>query len=293
MRRCLPTYLPGALGYCSTGHHTDARPEILCCTHEHRQKLQRYPLKFLCNSPVPDVHSSEADNKEKEEDNCEVLFSACGICLNKNTKAKDSRRGSCLSNGRCLMCMFNGFKKKVRKIKTVARYVPKAVKPSPQEEGTKAGKLFDHEANTEADLLADRNLVYNKNNPRDDEDDACNCCIKHMIDSNNTISKTQTQSKVVSETSMDDKAFHNNSGKQKNASAKSQLHEICAANNWKPPLFECCKEEGPSHLRLFTFKVSMEIEGAAPSASILQCFGALGPKRRLQQSMQLKELYGT
>ncbi|KAJ9178956.1 hypothetical protein P3X46_010797 [Hevea brasiliensis] len=172
------------------------------------------------------------------------------------------------------------YSQQVRKIKTVARYVPKAVKPSPKEEGTKAGKLFDHEANTEADLLADRNLVYNKNNPRDDEDDACNCCIKHMIDSNNTISKTQTQSKVVSETSMDDKAFHNNSGKQKNASAKSQLHEICAANNWKPPLFECCKEEGPSHLRLFTFKVSMEIEGAAPSASILQCFGAPRPKKK-------------
>lgn len=31
--------------------------------------------------------------------------------------------------------------------------------------------------------------------------------------------------------------------------ARSRLHEICAANSWKPPLFECCTEEGPSHLK--------------------------------------------
>ncbi|XP_044479578.1 ribonuclease 3-like protein 1 isoform X3 [Mangifera indica] len=33
-------------------------------------------------------------------------------------------------------------------------------------------------------------------------------------------------------------------------SAKSQLHEVCAAKNWKPPLFECFKEEGPDHFKL-------------------------------------------
>ncbi|GMH30664.1 hypothetical protein Nepgr_032507 [Nepenthes gracilis] len=48
-------------------------------------------------------------------------------------------------------------------------------------------------------------------------------------------------------------------GSQK-ALAKSRLHEICAANCWKPPLFECCNEEGPSHLRLFTYKVVVHIE---------------------------------
>ncbi|XP_028766455.1 ribonuclease 3-like protein 1 isoform X2 [Neltuma alba] len=33
----------------------------------------------------------------------------------------------------------------------------------------------------------------------------------------------------------------------KQGSARSTLYEICAANHWKPPVFECCKEEGPSH----------------------------------------------
>ncbi|XP_062078299.1 dicer-like protein 4 isoform X2 [Humulus lupulus] len=31
--------------------------------------------------------------------------------------------------------------------------------------------------------------------------------------------------------------------------AKSRLYEVCTANSWKPPQFECCKEEGPGHLK--------------------------------------------
>ncbi|GER33663.1 dicer-like protein 4 [Striga asiatica] len=43
-------------------------------------------------------------------------------------------------------------------------------------------------------------------------------------------------------------------------SAKSRLYEICAANCWKPPTFECCEESGPSHLKEFVFKIMLEIE---------------------------------
>ena len=31
--------------------------------------------------------------------------------------------------------------------------------------------------------------------------------------------------------------------------ARSRLYEVCAANGWKLPTFECCDETGPSHLR--------------------------------------------
>ena len=31
--------------------------------------------------------------------------------------------------------------------------------------------------------------------------------------------------------------------------ARSFLFELCAASYWDPPIFELCKEEGPSHLR--------------------------------------------
>ncbi|KAF3452999.1 hypothetical protein FNV43_RR03432 [Rhamnella rubrinervis] len=54
--------------------------------------------------------------------------------------------------------------------------------------------------------------------------------------------------------------------------AKSRLHEICTANFWRPPSFECCKEDGPGHLKLFTFKVVVEIEEAPDM--ILECFGS-------------------
>ncbi|XP_042054720.1 ribonuclease 3-like protein 1 isoform X2 [Salvia splendens] len=40
-------------------------------------------------------------------------------------------------------------------------------------------------------------------------------------------------------------------------SAKAYLHLLCTAKHWKQPLFECCNEEGPPHIKLFTFKVSI------------------------------------
>ncbi|KAL0292773.1 UNVERIFIED_CONTAM: Dicer-like protein 4 [Sesamum calycinum] len=49
-------------------------------------------------------------------------------------------------------------------------------------------------------------------------------------------------------------------GASPTVSAKSRLYEICAANCWKPPLFECWKETGPSHIKEFIFKIVMEIE---------------------------------
>ncbi|XP_057416862.1 dicer-like protein 4 isoform X3 [Lotus japonicus] len=44
------------------------------------------------------------------------------------------------------------------------------------------------------------------------------------------------------------------------ATATSRLYEVCAAYGWKPPSFECCKEEGPDHQKIFTIKVTLEIE---------------------------------
>nr|XP_024928613.2 dicer-like protein 4 [Ziziphus jujuba var. spinosa] len=62
------------------------------------------------------------------------------------------------------------------------------------------------------------------------------------------------------------------------ATAKSRLYEVCAANCWKPPSFECCKEEGPSHLKLFTFKVVVEIE--EDPDMVLECFGSPHVKKK-------------
>ncbi|KAL9263922.1 Dicer-like protein [Drosera capensis] len=67
-------------------------------------------------------------------------------------------------------------------------------------------------------------------------------------------------------------------GSSPNVTPKSKLLEICAANCWNPPAFECCKEEGPSHLRLFTYKVVVQIED--DPCTILECFGKPHSKKK-------------
>lgn len=59
-------------------------------------------------------------------------------------------------------------------------------------------------------------------------------------------------------------------GSSQKRTAKSCLYEVCAANSWKAPLFECCKEEGQSHLRKFLFKVVMEVD---EDGELVVCFG--------------------
>ncbi|XP_009418500.3 endoribonuclease Dicer homolog 4 isoform X1 [Musa acuminata AAA Group] len=63
--------------------------------------------------------------------------------------------------------------------------------------------------------------------------------------------------------------------------AKSRLMEICATNHWRDPLFECCKEEGPSHLKMFTYKVTVEVEHE--SSVCLECFSEPRPQKKAAQ----------
>ncbi|ESW22784.1 hypothetical protein PHAVU_005G180800 [Phaseolus vulgaris] len=63
----------------------------------------------------------------------------------------------------------------------------------------------------------------------------------------------------------------------KKGTARSNLYKTCAANHWKPPIFDCCIEEGPSHKRMFTFKVIIEIQA---SKNTLECYGAPHRKKK-------------
>ncbi|XP_045804311.1 ribonuclease 3-like protein 1 [Trifolium pratense] len=76
----------------------------------------------------------------------------------------------------------------------------------------------------------------------------------------------------------------------KKGCGRSKLHEICAANHWKPPVFECCKEEGPCHCIMFTFKVIIEIkiskvsknvEISEKSKNIIEVYGAPHRKKKM------------
>ncbi|KAI6672029.1 hypothetical protein NL676_006914 [Syzygium grande] len=68
-------------------------------------------------------------------------------------------------------------------------------------------------------------------------------------------------------------------GDAESGSAKAKLYEICARNKWKLPCFECYKEEGPSHLRQFSFKVITEVKDES-RVTILECFSAPRSKKK-------------
>ncbi|CAN6448099.1 unnamed protein product [Victoria cruziana] len=53
-------------------------------------------------------------------------------------------------------------------------------------------------------------------------------------------------------------------------SAKSRLFELCSAQSWECPSYMCYKDEGPSHMKLFTYKVSVQVLGATNTT--LECF---------------------
>ncbi|KAM0933866.1 hypothetical protein DsansV1_C34g0226111 [Dioscorea sansibarensis] len=61
-------------------------------------------------------------------------------------------------------------------------------------------------------------------------------------------------------------------------SAKSKLYEICAAHYWNRPEFVCCKEEGPSHLRMFTSMVSVKADGV--KSVLLECESDPKPQKK-------------
>ncbi|XP_031480421.1 endoribonuclease Dicer homolog 4 isoform X3 [Nymphaea colorata] len=60
--------------------------------------------------------------------------------------------------------------------------------------------------------------------------------------------------------------------------AKSRLFELCSAQSWECPSYICYKDEGPSHMKLFTFKVSVQVLGA--TSTTLECFSEPKAKKK-------------
>ncbi|KAJ3679169.1 hypothetical protein LUZ60_017180 [Juncus effusus] len=63
--------------------------------------------------------------------------------------------------------------------------------------------------------------------------------------------------------------------------ARTRLFEICQANYWEPPLFDCVNVEGPPHLQMFTFKVTLKIRGV--KSEFVECFGEPKAKKKYAQ----------
>ncbi|XP_073150113.1 dicer-like protein 4 isoform X2 [Henckelia pumila] len=64
----------------------------------------------------------------------------------------------------------------------------------------------------------------------------------------------------ASQLNIDSEVDQQGTGSICNGMARSCLYEMCAANCWKPPIFECCNETGPSHSKQFIYKIVLDIE---------------------------------
>ncbi|XP_013621447.1 PREDICTED: ribonuclease 3-like protein 1 isoform X2 [Brassica oleracea var. oleracea] len=92
-----------------------------------------------------------------------------------------------------------------------------------------------------------------------------------QIDPNSTrsVSTTQENHPVLNPVE-DPKSISKDETKK--GSAKSLLHEMCISKRWKPPVYDCCNVDGPCHMRLFTYKVVVEIRDSS-GKTVLECFG--------------------
>ncbi|WZY77305.1 ribonuclease 3-like protein 1 isoform X2 [Brassica rapa] len=92
-----------------------------------------------------------------------------------------------------------------------------------------------------------------------------------QIDPNSTRSVSTTQENhPVLKPVEDAKSISKDESKK--GSAKSLLHEMCISKRWKPPVYDCCNVDGPCHMRLFTYKVVVEIRDSS-GTTVLECFG--------------------
>ncbi|XP_010429926.1 PREDICTED: ribonuclease 3-like protein 1 isoform X1 [Camelina sativa] len=111
------------------------------------------------------------------------------------------------------------------------------------------------------------------------EDNAFSSFSNIQIDPNSTrslISITQQKNLLLPKPDEENDTKPKSKDESKRGSAKSVLHEICASKRWRPPVYECCKVDGPSHMRLFSYKVVVEIRDSSGN-TVLECFG--DPKR--------------
>ncbi|CAH8353730.1 unnamed protein product [Eruca vesicaria subsp. sativa] len=93
-----------------------------------------------------------------------------------------------------------------------------------------------------------------------------------QIDPNSTRSVSTTQENHPVPKPEDD-ANSLSKDESKKGSAKSVLHELCISKRWKPPVYDCCNVHGPCHMRLFTYKVVVEIRDSSGTTTVLECFG--------------------
>ncbi|KAL9326120.1 hypothetical protein ACSQ67_006765 [Phaseolus vulgaris] len=170
------------------------------------------------------------------------------------------------------------------KSKTLEEVLESTSKMEPKLIGYDETPIDVTDTNTAKHIMVTADL-YSKSNPEiliQDTAEICSPCVKPV----GQRLQSSTRGKLS-------EIFENHCGSDSSGAgtARSRLYELCASYCWKPPSFECCKEEGPDHLKQFTCKVTLEIEEALDT--ILEFVGEPQSKRKMLQRVQLRVHFGT
>ncbi|KAK7347176.1 hypothetical protein VNO80_21703 [Phaseolus coccineus] len=157
------------------------------------------------------------------------------------------------------------------KSKTLEEVLESTSKMEPKLIGYDETPIDVTDTNTAKHIMETADL-YTKLNPEiliQDTAEICSPCVKPV----GQWLQSSTRGKLS-------EIFENHCGSDSSGAgtARSRLYELCASYCWKPPSFECCKEEGPDHLKQFTCKVTLEIEEALDT--ILEFVGEPRSKKK-------------
>ncbi|KAG4942949.1 hypothetical protein JHK84_047034 [Glycine max] len=210
-------------------------------------------LRELCQSHNMELEFLPVPSKLTKRFSVEAKVSGNGVCETASATGQNKKEACRIAS----LLLFSKFKAQgwKAKSKTLEEVLESTSKMEPKLIGYDETPIDVTDTNKHIVVNAD---PYNKSNPEirpmQETDEICSPCVKPF--------GQRLQSSAKGKLSQ---IFENrdcSSDLSGTGTARSRLYELCASYCWKPPSFECCKAEGPDHLKQFTCKVTLEIEEA-------------------------------
>ncbi|XP_028190186.1 dicer-like protein 4 isoform X5 [Glycine soja] len=197
-------------------------------------------LRELCQSHNLELEFLPVPSKLTKRFSVEAKVSGNGVCETASATGQNKKE-ACRIASQLLFLKFKaqGWK---AKSKTLEEVLESTSKMEPKLIGYDETPIDVTDTNTAKHIVVNAD-PYNNSNPEicpmQLTDEICSPCVKPF--------GQRLQSSAKGKLSQ---IFENRDcGSDSSGTARSRLYELCAAYCWKPPSFECCKKEGPDHLK--------------------------------------------
>ncbi|XP_020236092.1 dicer-like protein 4 isoform X2 [Cajanus cajan] len=208
-------------------------------------------LRELCQSHNLELEFLPVASKLTKTFSVEAKVTGNGVCETASAIGQNKKEASRIAS----QLLFSKFKTQgwKAKSKTLEEVLESTSKMTPKLIGYDETPIDVTDTNTAGHIMVNSDKSsYVKYNQETVE--ICSPCVKPF--------GQRLQSSAKGKLSQIFENSNSGSDSSGTGTARSRLYEFCAAYCWKPPSFECCKEEGPDHLKQFTCKVILEIEEA-------------------------------